>query len=245
MDGYTTSTWGDSLPDFDSLVWAQGKDEDQATEFLARLAGAGPALELGVGTGRVALPLAARGIAVTGIEASAGMIEQLRAKPGGEQLTVVHGDFADVPVTGEFTLVYCVISTFFLLLTQEEQLRCFANVTRRLAPDGAFVLQTFFPEPYQFEQPQMTETMHVDVAGAVLLMSRHDPVLQRMDRQQAAITAAGIRLYPMAFRYAWPTELDLMGRLAGLHLAERWGGWRNEQYRARDQYISVYRRSRK
>jgi SAM-dependent methyltransferase len=242
MDGYTVATWGDSLPDFDALSWAQGRDEQEAADFLHPLAGDGPAVELGVGTGRVAIPLARRGVEVIGIEASTVMAEQLRAKPGGAQVRVLVGDFADVAVEPAPALVYCVISTFFLLLTQDEQVRCFANVAARLRPGGAFVLQTFMPEAYQVEQPQMTETMHVDLGQAVLLMSRHDPVNQRMDRQQIVITADGNRLYPMAFRYAWPTELDLMARLAGLRPAGRWGGWRGEPYQARGEYVSLYRK---
>ena len=171
----------------------------------------GPALELGTGRGRVALPLAAMGVQVHGIDASAAIVERLRAKPGGEAIDVTVGDFAAVPVEGRYPLVYGVFNTYFAPLTQDDQLRCFAAVGRRLAPGGAFVLQGFVPDQSLHPGGQSVRTTHLGL-------------------DQVRLTWPGIRLYPGAIRYAWPSELDLMARLAGLRLRARWGGWRREPF---------------
>ena len=233
----------DRLDAYDTTEWAVGNDEEEASAFLAKAAQGGPALELGVGTGRVALPLARHGIPVTAIESSPKMIEQLRAKPGSSELHIVEADFTDVPVDGEFSLVYCVFNTFFLLLSQEDQLRCFKHVTTRLRPGGAFILQTFVLTAEHYGQEQLTETMYVGDDQTVLLASVHDPVAQRFNRQQIVLTPTGTRFLPMSFRYAWPSELDLMARLAGLTKEARWSGWNSEQFRHPGPCVTVYRKS--
>jgi len=143
--GYEPSTYGDRIAAVYDEWLGVPQDTDDAVAFLAGLAGQGPALELGIGTGRVELPLAARGVEVHGIDASEAMVARLHAKPGGEAIPVTIGDFADVPVEGAFPLVFVVFNTFFALLSQEAQVRCFENAARRLAPGGAFVLQAFGP----------------------------------------------------------------------------------------------------
>ncbi|HSO56499.1 MAG TPA: class I SAM-dependent methyltransferase, partial [Actinomycetes bacterium] len=140
MEGYRPETYGDRIAEVYDAMTASLPDPADCADRLAELAGPGPALELGIGTGRVALPLAARGVEVHGIDTSAAMVEQLRAKPGGEAIPVTLGDFTDVPVEGTYPLVYVVFNTFFALLTQEDQVRCFAGVAGHLAPGGAFVL---------------------------------------------------------------------------------------------------------
>jgi SAM-dependent methyltransferase len=241
MEGYRPETYGDRIADVYDAMMAGLPDPADCVDRLAELAGAGPALELGIGTGRVALPLAARGVPVHGIDASAAMVERLRARPGGDAIPVTFGDFAGVPVEGRYRLVYVVFNTFFALLTQDDQLRCFAAVADRLAPGGAFLLSGFVPDPTLYSGGQSVRTTEVGLDRARLDLARHDPVAQRVDFQHVVLTEAGVRLYPGALRYAWPSELDLMARLAGLRLRERWGGWRREPFGADSGlHVSVY-----
>jgi SAM-dependent methyltransferase len=240
---YTASTYGDRIAlEYDALYGGMF-DIEATVGTLAELAGKGPALELGVGTGRIALPLAARGVAVHGIDASEAMVAQLRAKPGGAEVPVTMGDFADAPVEGEFSLVYVVFNTFFGLLVQDDQVRCFQNVARRLAPDGVFVIEAFVPDLTRFVRGQNTSTSRVELDRVVIDVSQHDPVNQRVMSQHVFITASGILMYPAQIRYAWPAELDLMARLAGLRLRHRWAGWRREPFTAASTgHVSVYQR---
>jgi SAM-dependent methyltransferase len=241
MEDYRPETYGDRIADVYDAMMAGLPEPADCVDRLAELAGAGRALELGIGTGRVALPLAARGVQVHGLDASAAMVERLRAKPGGDAIPVTFGDFAGVPVEGRYRLVYVVFNTFFALLTQDDQLRCFAAVADRLAPGGAFLLSGFVPDPTLYSGGQSVRTTEVGLDRARLDLARHDPVAQRVDFQHVVLTEAGVRLYPGTLRYAWPSELDLMARLAGLRLRERWGGWRREPFGADSGlHVSVY-----
>ncbi len=244
MKDYDAATYGDRIADvYDEWTAREGIETDAAVGVLAELAGAGPVLELAVGTGRIALPLAERGLEVHGIDASQTMVDRLRAKPGGDRVRVTMGDFADVPVEGSFSLVFVVFNTLFALPSQEDQVRCFENVAPRLAGGGAFLVEAFVPDPTRFERGQRTSTIDVDVDQVFLEASRHDSVNQRTKSQQVVISEAGIKLYPVQVRYAWPAELDLMARLAGLRLRERWGGWRREPFTAAStQHVSIYER---
>lgn len=219
-------------------------DEQEAVELLERLAAGGPALELAIGTGRIALPLAARGVRVDGVELSPPMVARLRAKPGGERLAVTVGDMADVPVEGRYRLVYVVFNSLFNLLTQDEQVRCFQNVAAHLADDGVFVVEAFVPAwLHRLRDGQYVDAERVGTDRVVLDVARHDPVAQLLDESHVRLSTAGIRIAPVVTRYAWPAELDLMARLAGLRLRHRWGGWRDEPFTAdsRD-HVSVYGR---
>lgn len=208
-------------------------DEETAAEFLAALARGGRALELAIGTGRIALPLAARGVAVEGVDFSEAMVARLRAKPGGEQIPVTIGDFSEAPARGPFRLVYVVFNTLFNLLTQEAQVRCFENAAARLEPGGAFVVEAFVPAwLHRLEDAQYVAAEAVDVARVVLDVGRHDPVAQTLDESHVVLSAQGTRVTPIVCRYAWPAELDLMARIAGLRLRERWGGWSREPFTA-------------
>jgi SAM-dependent methyltransferase len=243
MADYDNATYGDRIADiYDE--WYQAKfDPGPAVEALAALAGPGPVLELGVGTGRVALPLSRRGLAVQGIDASAAMVAKLRAKPGGGELPVALGDFAEVAVEGRFSLVYVVFNTFFALLSQESQVRCFANVAARLADGGLFVIEAFVPEPARFDRGQRLGAVEVGVDRLSLEATSHDALNQRLVSQHVLVTGEGVRLYPVQLRYAWPSELDLMARLAGLELRERWEGWDKAAFRASSgKHISIYQR---
>ena len=241
MEGYRAETYGDRIAEVYDTMTESMPDPVDCVDRLAELAGPGPALELGIGTGRVALPLAARGVEVHGIDASAAMVEQLRAKPGGEAIGVTMGDFADVPVAGSYRLVYVVFNTFFALLSQDDQVRCFAGVARHLTPDGVFVLTAFVPDLSLYSAGQSVRVHGLGLDHVRLDAARHDPVAQRVDFQHVLMTADGIRFLPGALRYAWPPELDLMARLAGLRLRERWGGWRREPFDAASGlHVSVY-----
>jgi hypothetical protein len=219
-------------------------DEEATVAFLERLAGPGPVLELAIGTGRIALPLAARGIRVDGVESSPAMIEKLRSKPGGAGLDVTAGDMADVPVEGAYPLVYLVYNTLFNLLTQEDQVRCFENVTAHLVEGGAFVVEAFVPSfLHRLRGDQYVDAEAVELDEVWLDVGRHDPVAQRLDESHVRLTEKGILLQPIVTRYAWPSELDLMARIAGLQLRERWGGWEREPFDGRStSHVSVYAR---
>ncbi|HWD43398.1 MAG TPA: class I SAM-dependent methyltransferase [Actinomycetota bacterium] len=242
MDDYRPETYGDRIADLYDRMTATMPDPVDCVDRLAELAGAGPALELGIGTGRVALPLAARGVEVHGVDASAAMVERLRAKPGGEAIPVTLGDFADLPVEGSFTLVYAVFNTFFSLLTQGAQVRCFQAVAGRLAPGGVFALELFVPDPTLHPGGQSIRTRHLGLDLVRFDLALHDPVAQRVDFQNVLLDADGARLMPGSVRYAWPSELDLMAGLAGMALRERWGGWRREPYTGSTSglYVAVY-----
>jgi hypothetical protein len=219
-------------------------DEEATVAFLEPFARGGAALELAIGTGRIALPLAARGVTVDGIDFSRPMVEKLRAKPGGGRIAVTMGDFADVAVPGRYRLVYVVFNTLFNLLTQDDQVRCFVNVAARLDDDGVFVVEAFVPAwLHRLRDEQYVDAEAVAVGKVVLDMGRHDPVAQTLDESHVELSAGGIRVAPIVCRYAWPSELDLMARIAGLRLRERWGGWERRPFAADSRNcISVYGR---
>ena len=222
----------------------QRGDEVAAVAFLEQRGGSGPALELGIGTGRIALPLVARGIRVDGIDLSQSMVDQLRTKPGGDQLSVTIGDFADVSVSGTYRLIYVVFNTLFNLLTQDEQIRCFENVAAHLTDDGSFVIETYVPTfLYQLHNNQYVETEAISVDSVRLDVLRHDSATQVIEESHVSLTQAGIRFNPVVQRYSWPSELDLMARMAGLHLKQRFGGWHQEPFTSNSQlHVSVYGR---
>ena len=205
----------------------------------------GPILELGIGTGRLALPLLRRGLVVHGIDASPAMVAKLRAKPDGERIPVAMGDFAEVPIAGRFSLIFVAFNTFFGLLSQDAQLHCFARVAERLTEDGAFVVEAFVPDVTRFDRGQRLGVTDLGAGAVHLETSVHDPVAQRVRTQHIVMSEEGVRLYPVEVRYAWPSELDLMARLAGLRLRERWAGWGRETFDASSgAHVSVYERAR-
>jgi SAM-dependent methyltransferase len=219
-------------------------DEDAAVAFLASLAGAEPALELAIGTGRIALPLAARGVRVDGIDFSPAMVAQLRNRPGGDRLAVTMGNFADVGVPGSYPLIYIVYNTLFNLLTQDDQVRCFQNVAAHLTAGGCFVVEAFNPAYLHARpDPGNVRTEAVEVDHVWLEVDHHDPVTQTLEESHVMISSSGARFFPVVHRYIWPAEMDLMARIAGLHLKERWGSWQREPFTARSQlHVSVYGR---
>ena len=219
-------------------------DEEQTVEFLARPAGQRDALELAVGTGRIALPLAAAGVSVDGIEMSPHMLERMREKPGGDAVEVTLGDMSRVGTGRTYGLVYLVYNTIGNLLTQDDQVRCFENAARHLTDDGVFVLECRVPAApsrasHQFVDPEIIGVDHV-----VFDVCRYDPVSQILDENHVRISSDGIVFGPIRVRLAHPPEFDLMARIAGLRLRDRWGGWNQEPFTASSwRHISVYERA--
>lgn len=244
---YGPSTYGDRIADVYDSDFGRNEEEVPATvDLLAELAaaaGPGPVLELGIGTGRIALPLRARGLDVHGIDASEAMVAKLRGKPGGTDVPVSVGDFADVGVDGSFSLVFVVWNTLFALLSQDAQVRCFANVATRLVRGGLFLIDAFVPDPALLTGGQRVTATRVEVDEVLLGATQTYLADQRVVSQHIALTEAGARLYPVQIRYAWPAELDLMARLAGLELAHRWGGWLKEPFGDTSRrHVSVWRK---
>lgn len=219
-------------------------DEQSTVALLAELARGGPALELAIGTGRIALPLAAKGIRVDGLDMSDAMVAQLRAKPGGDSMSVTMGDFADVAVEGAYRLIYLVFNTLFNLLEQDDQVRCFVNAASHLTEDGRFVIEAFVPAYLnRLRDDQYVDAEELEVGRVTFDVGRHDPIRQQLDESHVVLSPEGVQLFPIVCRYAWPSELDLMARIAGLHLEDRWAGWERERFTAASRNcISVYRR---
>ncbi len=222
----------------------QRGDEEAAAAFLATTAASGTALEFAIGTGRIAIPLADRGVPVTGIELSPDMVERLRAKVDADRIPVTIGDMSVTRVTGAFDLVYLVFNTIFNLLTQDDQVRCFQNAARHLTADGAFVVEAAVPSAWTAQHTYVRpEWILPDGVG--LDVCRYDPVTQLFDENHVTLTADGIRFMPIVCRLIWPSEMDLMARLAGLRLTERWGGWEHQPFTAESKlHVSVYRKAR-
>ena len=242
MNFYGEETYGERLAGvFDD--WYSDYDTD-TINVLAELAGHGRALELGIGTGRVALPLLARNVEVHGVDASPSMIDKLRAKPQGDRVPVSVGNFADVSIDCEFALVYVVFNTIFALSSQDEQVRCFRNVAKHLAPNGCFVIEAFVPDMKRFNGGQVNWATKVTADRVELDVGQHDSAERRVNSQHVIITDGKINLFPVQIRYAWPSELDLMAQLAGLRLRQRWSDWQRNPFNSESKkHISIYERS--
>jgi len=214
---------------------------DPMVDFIAELAGDGAALELGVGTGRIALPLAQRGIRVHGIDLSEAMVTRLREKPGAELVEVTVGDFATTKVDGTFSVAYLVANTIMNLTTQDEQVACFCNVAEHLGPGGCFVIEVLVPglqrlPPGERFQPFAVEPNHLG-------FDEIDVVTQSLISHHYWIEGDKVEVFSPPFRYVWPSELDLMARIAGLTLRERWAGWLREQFTSESvKHVSVWER---
>lgn len=218
-------------------------DPAPAVDFLAERAGGGPVLELAIGTGRVALPLAARGLAVEGVEGSEEMVAQLRTKPGGDAIPVAIGDMADVPVTGPFPLAYLVFNTLFNLVDADRQADCFGNVARVLAPGGAFVVEAFVPDPADFDRDEQVQMRAVTEDSATIRLHQYNRPAQTFIRQTITFDGDGVHLKPFAMRYLWPHQIDELASRAGLRLTERYADWHRKPFDATSKdHISVYRR---
>ncbi len=237
---YDEATYGDRIAEIYDSLYPDAPAE--AVAALKELAGAGPALELGIGTGRLALPLAEQGIEVHGIDSSAAIVVKLASKAGGDRIPVTIGNFADVGVSGKYSLVFVAFNTFFVLSNQDEQVQCFANVAKRLRQGGLFLIEAFVPDLTRYAtDEQIVKVSRMGVNEVILETSRHDRLNQRIMAQLIAINQAGMNLYPIQARYAWPSELDLMAQMAGMRLRERWSNWRRDPFvAASTNHISIY-----
>jgi SAM-dependent methyltransferase len=210
-----------------------------AVSFLAGLAGTGAALELGIGTGRIALPLSQRGVRVHGIELSPEMIAQLKAQPGSDSIGVTIGDMATARVGGTFRLAYLVRNTITNLTTQDDQVDCFRNVAAHLEPGGCFVIEVCVPE---LQRLPPGETVHAfAVTPAHLGFEEYDVATQIAFSHHYWVVDGQLETFSAPFRYVWPSELDLMARLAGLTYRERWAGWHREPFTSASRsHVSVW-----
>jgi SAM-dependent methyltransferase len=212
---------------------------EPVVEFLAALAGEGDALELGIGTGRIALPLARRGVRVHGIDLSEAMVARLRAKPGAEQIGVTIGDFATTTVDGRFSLAYLVFNTIGNLTTQDEQVACFQNVAAHLEPGGCFVIEVGVPGLQRLPSGETVRAF--SVTPTYLGFDEYDVASQGLISHHYTVVDGRLDLVSMPFRYVWPSELDLMARLAGMTLRERWSDWNREPFTSDStKHISVW-----
>ena len=218
---------------FDSAV------VDPVVDFLAELAGGGRALELGIGTGRIALPLAERGVPVHGIELSQAMVARLRAKPGGEDIGVTIGDFATTNVGGTFSVAYLVFNTISNLTTQAAQVACFRNVAAHLESGGCFVIEVVVPDLQRL--PPGETILPLYVSETRWGFDEYDVANQGLTSHHFEVVDGKVERTSIPFRYAWPAELDLMAQLAGMRLRERWSGWKREPFASDSRkHVSVW-----
>jgi SAM-dependent methyltransferase len=216
---------------------------DPAVSFLADLAGDGDALELGIGTGRIALPLSRRGVRVHGIELAPAMVAQLRTKPGADDIGVTIGDFATTRVDGTFRLAYLIFNTIENLTTQQEQVECFRNVAAHLEPGGCFVIEVTIPALQRLPPGETVRAFAVTPEH--LGFDEIDVATQTGISRHYGTVDGRLEVFSMPFRYVWPSELDLMAQLAGMTLRERWGGWNREPFTSDStEHISVWEKRR-
>ena len=215
---------------------------DAVVDFIAALAGTGRALELGIGTGRIALPLAQRGVPVAGIELSQAMAARLRAKPGGADIPVAIGDFSTTTAGGSFAVAYLVFNTIMNLTTQAAQVECFRNVAAHLEPGGCFVVEVHLPELRLLPPGETFRPFHV--SDSKWGIDEYDVANQGLTSHHFTLVDGRFQLVSMPFRYVWPAELDLMAKLAGMTLRERWSDWNREPFTSESRkHISVWQKA--
>jgi SAM-dependent methyltransferase len=244
MRDYEMGTYGEMWAPFYDEIWGEVGEE---IDLLKTLAGSPPrALELAVGSGRVAIPLSQAGVAVTGIDISDDMVALMRAKAGGDEISVLMGDFAEVAVEETFPLVYLPFNTLFILPDQARQIDCFLNVAAALEPGGRFVLDAFVPDIRRFDayETRMGVSSISSSTAHAWELSIHDPMEQSVVSHHVRYLDDGTTVVlPVRVRYAWPSEMDLMARIAGLELESRWGWYDRRQFTAKSgQHVSVYRK---
>jgi SAM-dependent methyltransferase len=243
MKSYSDETYGERVAGvYDD--WYTDVDP-HAIDLLAQLAGTGRVLELGIGTGRFALPLVSRNVNLSGIDVAQSMIDRLKAKPGSERIDVQLGSFADFHLEQKFQLIYVVFNTIFLLTTQQGQVDCFRNVAAHLTDEGCFVIEAFVPNLNRFQGGQVNWASKVTDEVVELDVGQHNAATQIVTAQKVVLTEGNVRLYPIQIRYAWPSELDLMAQLAGLRLRDRWSSWQRTPFESDSgKHISLYELSR-
>lgn len=242
-DNFDPSEYGASgiASDYDAL-YVREWDTNAAVACLADLAGEGRLLEFGIGSGRLALPLQTAGVDVSGIDASEEMVAELRAKPRGDEIPVTIGNFASTHVGSGYDIVVLAVNTIFALPDQDTQIACFVNAARHLAPGGAFVVEAWIPDVGAFRNRRLVRQRILEHDVMSIESARLEPADQRMRTTQAVLRNGSIRLYPADHRYAWPAELDLMARLAGMTRQHRWEDWNRVPFDDDSHaHVTVYR----
>ncbi|RWB92867.1 MAG: class I SAM-dependent methyltransferase [Mesorhizobium sp.] len=249
-DAYTAygEIWSDVYDEYAEAL-NKSVENARAVSFLVPFAKNGTALELGVGNGHIALPLSETGASVHGIDNSERMLASLRAKNGGDSVTTHLGDMAEFDLGTQYDLVYCINSTFSLMVTVGQQIGCFDSVARSLKPNGRLVIHLYYPYTADFSDAgvysdQRSTVMHIDEHRVMVRFARHDRNQQLFISQDLCITPTGSRTIPLKMRYVYPTELDLLAKISGFELLERYGDWQRRPFdNASRQYMSVFRKT--
>ena len=242
MKEFGPNTFGQLNADEYDALHNPGTTEESVA-LIADLAGRGSILELAIGTGRMALPLAARGLDVSGFDASPEMLEILKSKPGGSDIQTWIADMAAFDLGRTFDFAFLVFNTLYNLTTQDEQVSCFQRVAKHLNPGGKFLVEAFMPSREHFEQDQAVRTKFVGFDRVWLEAVQHDAVKQSLNYQRIRIDKDRTELKPLPMRYVWPSELDLMAKLAGLTPVAHWGGWQKQALPSSSSfYVIVYER---
>ncbi len=237
----TESAYGDVYAEVYDDLFARRDDLDQLSRVLREFVDDGRALEFGIGTGRIALPLAKLGVRVYGLDNSAAMLEKLRAKDGADRIVAKVGSFVSDGVDETFSLVFCVFSTLYQITEQEDQVRTFANAARHLKPGGKFIVENFVQDRRRFLFDQEVTTTHVAPTMVELRAAQLNPAEQIIELNRMVITESGVKFYPNRMRFIHPSEMDLMARLNGFAVRARWSGWNRAPYGAASgNYIGVY-----
>jgi SAM-dependent methyltransferase len=241
MKDYNVSTYGDKVADvYDER---HGDYDAEMIERIYELAPNGSAFELGIGTGRVALPLSKRGMRVDGIDSSKSMVRKLKAKPGSKKISVQIGDFADFKTAKKYDVVFVVYNTFYGLLTQDNQISCFKSVHNTLKNGGKFVIEAFVPDPARIAKGQVINVTDLEKDNVSIACNTFDVSSQTADCQLVTISETGIKLVPIVLRYAYPAEFNLMAKLRGFELSDRWANWKKEPFTSNSGFhISIYKK---
>ncbi len=242
MKDYNPETFGElKADDYDAYCEGMERETRDSVAFLAALAAGGRVLEFAIGTGRVALPLAATGLEVHGIEASEHMVAKMREKPGGEAIPVTIGDMADARAEGQFDLVYLVFNTIWNLTTQDAQVRCFENAARHLSPKGVFLIEVVVPDFSEYVDGQRVKARWAEKDAIKFEIAVQDRVAQTVDFQRIVMGETGAQMSPHFMRYSYPPEHDLMARIAGLELRERYAWWDRTPFTSESKsHVSIY-----
>lgn len=242
MKGFGSRTFGELYAEEYDALHDPGTTDD-CVNLIAELAQNRTLLELAIGSGRVALPLKTRGCDICGFDASPEMLNLLKQKPGGSEIETWVADMADFSIGRKFGFAFLVFNTLYNLTTQSAQVSCFRSVADHLDPGGLFLVEAFMPNRERFEDNQSLKAKHVSMSTVWLEAAQHNPVSQTVDYQRVRINEDGSQLMPLAMRYVWPSELDLMAALAGFEPVEKWGGWHKQPLTASsDMYVALYAR---
>jgi len=240
MKGYKASTYGDKAAGTYDERHIDYFDPDMI-ERIFEFAPNGSAFELGIGTGRVALPLSKRGMKVDGIDSSKLMVKKLKAKPGSKNISVQIGDFADFKTAKKYNIVFVAYNTFYGLLTQDDQINCFKCVCNALKTGGKFIIEAFVPDPARLAKGESSLIEKIEDDSVWIGYTLYDVADQKVTTQLVTISENGIKMVPIMLRYAYPAEFDLMAKLTGFELSERWSNWKREPFTSSSGFhISVY-----